>query len=83
MLPLENHVNLNQIQFKILKGARWWQLTNQDPKNTLFEISVANMKFDLPYLSSLFTVVEEENIEISKVIESVKSTEINQNQVHQ
>lgn len=34
----------------------------EDPKNTQYEISVTNMKFDLPYLSSLFTVVEEENI---------------------
>lgn len=32
----QNHVNLNQIEFKVLKGARWWQLTNQDPKNTLY-----------------------------------------------
>lgn len=55
----------------------------EDPKNTLYEISIANMKFDLPYLSSLFTVVEEENIKISKETESVKSTEINQNQVHE
>lgn len=62
-----NHINLNEIQFKALKGARWWQLTNQDPKNTLYEISVAIMKFDLPYLSSLFNVVEEENIKISKI----------------